>query len=161
MRLWTISPSYLDAKGLVAAWREGLLAQKVLHGGTKGYANHPQLIRFKESPSPAGWIAVYLADLCAEASRRGYSFDASKIGPAAGVGERIPVASGQVAYELTLLKFKLERRDPKKFDEIQSIDPWGGGGSPVALNAAFSLADGPVAPWEKVIPEARARLPAR
>jgi hypothetical protein len=160
MRLWTISPSFLDAKGLVAAWREGLLAQKVLQGGTKGYANHPQLIRFKDSPVPLEYIAVYLADLQAEASRRGYSFDASKIGQA-GPGEGIPVAVGQIAYELTLLKFKLESRDPKKFEEIRRIDPWGRGGRPVALNAAFRLADGPIASWEKVVPEALARLPAR
>ena len=30
MRLWTLHPKYLDAKGLVAAWREALLAQAVL-----------------------------------------------------------------------------------------------------------------------------------
>jgi len=30
MRLWSLHPRYLDAKGLVALWREGLLAQKVL-----------------------------------------------------------------------------------------------------------------------------------
>ena len=28
MRLWTLHPKYLDAKGLVALWREALLAQK-------------------------------------------------------------------------------------------------------------------------------------
>ena len=27
MRLWSIHPRYLDPKGLVALWREGLLAQ--------------------------------------------------------------------------------------------------------------------------------------
>ncbi|MDI3502728.1 MAG: hypothetical protein PWR13_285 [Archaeoglobi archaeon] len=28
MRLWSIHSKYLDAKGLVAVWREGLLAKK-------------------------------------------------------------------------------------------------------------------------------------
>jgi len=37
MRLWTLHPRYLDPKGLVTAWREALLAQKVLSGATRGY----------------------------------------------------------------------------------------------------------------------------
>jgi len=37
MRLWTIHPKYLDAKGLVALWRETLLAKHVLEGKTPGY----------------------------------------------------------------------------------------------------------------------------
>jgi hypothetical protein len=32
MRLWSLHPRYLDAKGLQAVWREGLLAKKVLQG---------------------------------------------------------------------------------------------------------------------------------
>ncbi|MEM3714836.1 MAG: pyrimidine dimer DNA glycosylase/endonuclease V [Nitrososphaeria archaeon] len=40
MRLWSIHPKYLDQKGLVACWREGLLAKKVLLGKVKGYKNH-------------------------------------------------------------------------------------------------------------------------
>ncbi|HKX52383.1 MAG TPA: pyrimidine dimer DNA glycosylase/endonuclease V [Nitrosospira sp.] len=39
MRLWTLHPRYLDTKGLVAAWREALLAQKVLSGLTSGYTS--------------------------------------------------------------------------------------------------------------------------
>lgn len=35
MRLWSLYPCYLDAKGLVALWREGLLAQKGLRGKTR------------------------------------------------------------------------------------------------------------------------------
>jgi hypothetical protein len=45
MRLWSLHPSLLDAKGLVALWREALLAQKVLQGGTTGSRFHPQLQR--------------------------------------------------------------------------------------------------------------------
>ncbi|HEU5178767.1 MAG TPA: pyrimidine dimer DNA glycosylase/endonuclease V, partial [Burkholderiales bacterium] len=32
MRLWSLHPKYLDARGLVALWREALLAQAVLRG---------------------------------------------------------------------------------------------------------------------------------
>ena len=52
MRLWSIHPKYLGTKGLVALWREALLAQKVLQGNTKGYkialryfGLKPQIIR--------------------------------------------------------------------------------------------------------------------
>ena len=48
MRLWTLHPKYLDARGLVALWRESLLAQAVLAGRTRGYRSHPQLERFRE-----------------------------------------------------------------------------------------------------------------
>ncbi|MGA2330816.1 MAG: pyrimidine dimer DNA glycosylase/endonuclease V [Syntrophales bacterium] len=46
MRLWSLHPGYVDARGLVALWREGMLARKVLQHQTKGYKNHLQLHRF-------------------------------------------------------------------------------------------------------------------
>ena len=60
MRLWSIHPKYLDSKGLVAVWREGLLARSVLDGKTKGYKNHPQLIRFKNQKEPLLFLDTYL-----------------------------------------------------------------------------------------------------
>ncbi len=72
MRLWTVHPGYLDAKGLVALWREGLLARAVLHGKTKGYRNHPQLLRFREHHAPLAAIDAYLAEVLRESRRRGY-----------------------------------------------------------------------------------------
>ena len=59
MRLWSIHPKYLDTKGLVAVWRESLLAKKVLEGKTKGYKNHPQLIRFINSENAIELINTY------------------------------------------------------------------------------------------------------
>src|SRR5579862_5032823 len=79
MRLWTLHPKYLDAKGLVALWREALLAQKVLRGKTKGYRHHPQLARFKAHENPVVALAAYLREVHKEAKRRGYAFDGSKI----------------------------------------------------------------------------------
>ena len=52
MRIWSLHPKYLDTKGLVALWRETLLAKHVLEGKTKGYRNHPQLDRFKKAQNP-------------------------------------------------------------------------------------------------------------
>ena len=54
MRIWSVHPRYLDRQGLTAGWREGLLAQKVLTGTTKGYRNHPQLRRFRAAGDGAG-----------------------------------------------------------------------------------------------------------
>src|SRR5580765_8964788 len=79
MRLWTLHPKYLDAQGLVAVWREALLAQKVLRGPTRGYKHHPQLHRFKELEDPAAAIASYLDGILDEARQRGYSFNSKKI----------------------------------------------------------------------------------
>jgi hypothetical protein len=64
MRLWSLHPKYLDAKGLVALWREALLAQAVLRGNTRGYQNHPQLLRFRQQSSPLSAIASYLVSVC-------------------------------------------------------------------------------------------------
>jgi hypothetical protein len=80
MRLWTLHPKYLDARGLVALWREALLAQKVLRGATRGYKHHPQLIRFAGTQNPSAALAAYLKAVHYEAVERDYKFDARKIG---------------------------------------------------------------------------------
>jgi hypothetical protein len=51
MRLWTLHPQYLDAKGLVAVWREALLAQHVLSGATTGYRRHPSCNALSRRPT--------------------------------------------------------------------------------------------------------------
>lgn len=120
MRLWTIHPRYLDAKGLVAAWREGLLAQKVLAGGTRGYVNHPQLARFRAQTRPIQVVAAFLAGLAAEAQRRGYRFDAAKIFRHKFAG-RIIETRGQLLYEWKHLQAKLRMRSPALYQKLKSI----------------------------------------
>ena len=71
MRLWTLHPRHLDAAGLVALWREGLLAQAVLLGRTRGYTRHPQLERFRAAADPVARITGYLRIVAAEAASRG------------------------------------------------------------------------------------------
>ena len=71
MRLWSLHPRYLDPQGLVALWREALLAKAVLRGETRGYTRHPQLERFSEHPQPRLAINAYLAAIHDEATRRG------------------------------------------------------------------------------------------
>lgn len=100
MRLWSLHPGYLDAKGLVACWREALLAQAVLAGRTKGYTRHPQLERFRDTPEPLAAIGAYLAAIAEEATRRGYHFDATRIleppATAADPPEHLPFPHGAV-----------------------------------------------------------------
>jgi hypothetical protein len=103
MRLWSLHPSLLDRAGLVALWREALLAQKVLAGTTKGHRHHPQLDRFRQSRNPTRAIAIYFWSVADEAKERGYDFDVSKIAVPRAMFA-IPVTEGQLAYELTHLK---------------------------------------------------------
>lgn len=67
MRLWSLHPRLLDRAALVAGWREGLLAQAVLAGRTRGYRSHPQLERFRATDDPVRAVVTYLAALHEEA----------------------------------------------------------------------------------------------
>jgi hypothetical protein len=114
MRLWSLHPSALDRMGLLAVWREGLLAQKVLLGQTKGYRFHPQLERFRASKNPTATIGTYLWAVLDEARSRGYNFDASKIATRR-VRVSIPVTRGQLDFERQHLLKKLRIRDQARF----------------------------------------------
>lgn len=120
MRLWTIHPKYLDARGLVALWREALLAQAVLRGRTRGYTRHPQLVRFLRSRTPVGCIAAFLQAVQAEGARRGYAFDAGRIARGGRRAEPIEATRGQLEYERIHLLDKLRRRDPERFDALKA-----------------------------------------
>ena len=144
MRLWTLHPRHLDARGLVALWREALLAQAVLCGKTRGYTRHPQLIRFRLAASPVKAMAFYLRAVCAEAGARGYSFDKSKIA-AGGRVARIDVTSGQLDYEWAHLKAKVRARDPSFYERLKRI-------SRPEPHPLFHIVPGAVAEWEKTKP---------
>jgi hypothetical protein len=141
MRLWTLHPRYLDAKGLVAAWREALLAQKVLAGATKGYKNHPQLSRFRSHDRPSQAMASFLTGLAEEAQRRGYNFDRSKI-IGRKLGSQMEETHGQLLYEWGHLRAKLQRRSPeiyRIFQKVKTPDP----------HPLFCIIPGEVRDWEK------------
>ena len=121
MRLWSLHPTYLDTRGLVAAWREGLLAQAVLGGRTTGYRAHPQLQRFRRCPAPVGAIATYLHGLYAESLARGYCFDAAKISRARYSGH-LRVTRGQLDYEWRHLLAKLVIRDPDRHRQLRKVE---------------------------------------
>lgn len=145
MRLWSLHPRYLDARGLVAAWREGLLARAVLRGETRGYTRHPQLDRFRAQPSPVLAINAWLAGIHDEATARDYAFDRSKAGPRRPV-EPIAVTRGQLDFEWRHLLAKLAVRDAAAFAR------WAPLRRP-ACHPAFRPCAGPVAGWERGAPE--------
>lgn len=141
VRLWSLHPRYLDAKGLVALWREALLAQKVLRGKTRGYRFHPQLSRFRQHPSPVAAIAAYLNAVADEAHRRGYHFDRRRIARARRAS-KISVTDGQLRYELRHLRAKLRVRDAQRLKLLPSL-------AEINAHPLFKTITGPVAPWER------------
>jgi hypothetical protein len=142
MRLWTLHPKYLDPRGLVALWREALLARNVLRGRTRGYRHHPQLERFRRHPAARSAINAYLAAVYAEASARGYAFDAAKVGPLREI-PRVTATTGQLDYEWRHLLRKLRARNPGM------PRSHGAGGRPQA-HPLFRVVTGPVQSWERV-----------
>lgn len=150
MRLWTLHPKYLDSRGLVALWREALLAQSVLNGQTRGYTRHLQLKRFQACSSPRRTIAAYLRVVHAESVRRGYRFDVTKIGND-DCEDVITVTRSQMQYEWEHLKNKLQHRDPEWLRSVESlIRP-----QPHPL---FRVIAGPIEDWEVVAPPRSLRV---
>ena len=141
MRLWSLHPKYLDRQGLLALWREGLLAQAVLLGHTQGYRNHPQLLRFKAQPDPVGSLGAYLSAVLSEAITRGYAFDPCKIHRSRGV-PLIPVNLGQVVFEWRHLLSKLSSRDPVRCAQLRKI-------TLPDCHPLFLIQSGSIEPWER------------
>lgn len=142
MRLWTIHPKYLDSKGLVALWREGLLAKAVLEGKTKGYRSHPQLNRFLDQSDPVSYIVEYLRCVLFESVDRGYRFNSSKIPPDLQHLSPIEETSGQLNYEWSHLMNKLRDRDPIRYDNYSELFSY-------EHHPIFRLVSGDVRSWEK------------
>jgi hypothetical protein len=141
VRLWSLHPCYLDSKGLVALWREGLLALAVLKGNTKGYQNHPQLKRFQLARDPLNAMKRYLWPVFEESKARGYRFDSGKLGRI-GRCATLKVTRGQLKYELEHLKAKLKERDPKRYEAILNVRT-------PKPHPLFEIVGGPAEEWEK------------
>jgi hypothetical protein len=137
----------LDAKGLVALWREALLARAVLTGRTRGYRHHPQLARFRTASDPLAAINTYLAGIADEARVRGYDFDRRKI---RGRRTHPPIAEtrGQLLTEWDHLLRKLKDRSPDLARLWEAIPQPGAHG-------LFRVVDGPVRTWERAPVQSR------
>jgi hypothetical protein len=140
MRIWSLHPKYLDAKGLVALWREALLAKRVMEGNTIGYKNHPQLNRFKDSDNSVDCINQYLSALYKNSLERGYNFNQNKIN-LDFIPTKITVSDKQIKFEFEHLLKKLETRDPERFHKLSykiKID----------AHPLFRIIDGEIEEWE-------------
>lgn len=144
MRLWSLHPELLDRQGLIAGWREALLAQAVLLGRTQGYTRHPQLERFRSYPDPASPIGAYLNGLHADATRRGYRFNFERIALPPEVdgdaSSRLEVTTGQLAFEWDHLQRKLSQRSPDQMRPTPASIP---------VHPMFVVVEGPIAAWER------------
>ena len=141
MRLWTINPRYLDRQGLLAVWREALLAQAVLLGKTRGYVHHPQLFRFREQRCPVASVASYLEGVLRESECRGYHFDNTVIQRQRSI-ERIRETCGQMMYEWRHLLSKVQKRSPEHFMRIRDI-------AAPEPHPIFEIVPGEIRGWEK------------
>lgn len=141
MRLWSLHPKYVDRQGLVALWREALLAQAVLRGETRGYRNHPQLDRFRNHTAPQAAISLYLRAVHSEAVARGYAFDESKIKPFQ-TSAALTVTTGQIEFEWKHLLAKLKIRNLEIYRSWRVIE------LPEA-HPMFSMRSGGVELWER------------
>jgi len=151
MRLWTVHPRHLDTAGLVALWREALLAQAVLLGSTRGYTRHPQLQRFQAAADPIACIAGYLRAVADEADRRGYAFNATRIVASGSPVKRIAETKGQLLYEWEHLGRKLRRRSPAWYrDQVAGAQP--------TAHPLFRIVAGGVRDWERVMVRERIRV---
>lgn len=139
MRLWSLHPDDLDRAALVAGWREGLLAQKVLRGLTTGYRNHPQLDRFRAADDPVGAIATWLHGLADAADARGYRFDRTRVVRHPG-SHRLVVTDAQLDLEAAHLRAKVEQRDPVWLSRLP-VHP--------RPHPMLDVVAGPVEPWER------------
>jgi hypothetical protein len=142
MRLWSIHPRYLDRQGLLAVWREALLAQAVLLERTRGYRRHPQLDRFKAQRDPAAAVGAYLAAVQAEATVRGYAFCADKI-VRRSARLHIALNEGQLAYEWAHFLAKTSVRSPHVYAQWRHVKT-------PECHPLFVVRPGGVEPWEKI-----------
>jgi len=141
MRIWTFHPKYLDPQGLVALWREALLARAVLRGETIGYRYHPQLLRFQSHAAPLSAINAYLSSVLVEAESRGYSFDRRKVGPVR-TNVKIESTAGQLHYEWQHLMNKLSARNPSLYRMWRSL-------AFPESHPLFTIKSGSVESWER------------
>ena len=142
MRLWSIHPKYLDSKGLVALWREGLLALAVLQGRTKGYTHHAQLARFRETERPIDAMTAYLGYVFDESVKRGYHFDPKKIQYAKSA-RPMNVTRGQLLYELQHLTKKLQNRNLYEYEQLRD-------GVVPDAHPLFKEIPGDIEKWERL-----------
>ena len=136
-------PKYLDRQGLLALWRESLLAQQVLRNKTRGYKKHPQLLRFQKHKNPLSAIGFYLYQIYQEAKTRGYHFQYGKIACPQRKISPLDIRRGQIAFEFQHLLVKLRKRDKRLYEKYRKIRI-------ILPHPLFRTVKGGLEFWEKV-----------
>ncbi len=113
-------------------------SKKVLENKTKGYKNHPQLLRFRNAQDSLRAINAYLSQIYFESQKRGYVFDKTKI-KIIEPTELIPVTHGQIQFEFEHLVKKLKERDIQRFEKMKII-------SETEVNPIFKAIPGNIEP---------------
>jgi len=159
MRLWSLSPRYLDQQGLCGLWREAIMAKNALEQGEEhGYYNHPQLERFKRlyeiEQINKQVINYYLQIIYEEAVERGYDFDEDAFRltiPEATIRHSTPVTNGQVSFETKHLLVKLFEREKEKedYEFYTNLCADCYEGSIPDLHPLFYMINGDKAEWER------------
>jgi hypothetical protein len=142
MRIWSIHPKYLDSTGIVALWREALLAKSVLEGKTTGYRNHPQIDRFRNSKKPVEAINQYLSYIYDESVERHFHFNTTKFRKPA-VPVSLTVSEGQLKYEFGHLLGKLKRREINLYKTLEKT-------TAIIPHPMFKQVKGEIENWERV-----------
>lgn len=155
MRLWSVSPKYLDKSRLIACWREALCGQRVLLGyckilpEVKGYKNHSAWVRFKNYNHPILAISYYLNTIYDESRIRNYNFNKDLIYKSNYDSFiKIPVTSKQVLYESNLLLKKLQLKKENDIKINLLIEDLKS--NKIELNNTFYQIDGKIEKWEKI-----------
>lgn len=143
MLVWSIHPSYLEVKNFVALWSESLLAQNVLLGNTKGWVNHPQLIRFRKHEFPLQAIANYLHDVCDEAENRGYNFKLEKIQLPWQKIDKLQITMAGIEHEWQYFLKKMKLRNLKYFNKWKN-------NIEIKTHPAFKIIEGKIKDWEYI-----------
>src|SRR5574343_1630958 len=123
MRLWSLSPKYLDGKALGGLWNEALLARNCIACdydlSINRYSNHSQLIRFKQHSDANILINYYLTEVYKESLKRGYKYNANRIDHTVVIPTKIEVNKVQILYEIGHLWNKLIQR--KSFLQLEIL----------------------------------------
>ena len=141
MPLWTVHPRHLDRQEVTTSWREALLAQKVLEGGTICYLNHPSSSDFGTTRTrPPASLPSSRPPLTRRPDRLPH--DIVKI-TARPTTSTIETTDGQLMYEWHHLRENLASRGP------ETARRWAHVECPEA-HPLFTIVTGSVASWERV-----------
>jgi hypothetical protein len=148
MRIWSISPEYMDTKRLGAQWCEALLCRNVIKGLTKGYKHHPQALRLMKHPTPLAFVNSFLYTIWKESQNRGFKYDKNRLEEFPSFVGPMPVTKGQLYYEFHHLQNKLT--DSGELERYHRNERNSMGFYGIKPNDLFIVVPGDIEDFEKI-----------